>query len=229
MGVGVGQGGSGSAGSDALPVRVGRALLRADVVLRLALGVLWLLAACAGGARSGGWCLGASAALGLCGVALLAGALPRLGTAAGGVVTLAWLGSGFPLGGGLGGLALAGALARLALRLGPGAEWLERVGRLSRERTLHLFATELGRSRATRAADAEASKQALARAGDAYERAGRARAALERLGAGPGFSAAWVRGLAAAVAGALGVLPPAHDALERALQERSRSRSSTSA
>jgi hypothetical protein len=199
-------------------VRHARALLLADAALRISLGVLWLVAGFEAALSAAGWRAAAAATLGLSGALLLAGRLPRLATAAGGAAALALL----PLGAGL--ALLAGALLRLALWMGPAAGWLARVERLSRDRALHLAATELGRARAARLADAEASRRALARAGDAYERAGRARLALAGLGAEPGLLAPWARAAAAVLARALRLLPAAQDALERVLHERSRRR-----
>ncbi|MDJ0866035.1 MAG: hypothetical protein QNK03_08005 [Myxococcota bacterium] len=166
------------------PNATGTALRRVDTAMRFAAGAGWLWIA-AGGGRDEASLLWWDAppflepllrlGLAVCGVASGLGIAPRTSAAAGG---LAWLATAPRAVGPLGWIAVAGiAAGRLALHASAAGGWLRRVGRLESERAGALVATGLAR--------ASGDGDALRRAGDAYEREGRARGALGAIGAEP--------------------------------------------
>lgn len=162
----------------------GRRLVRADGLLRLALGAGWIAAALGDSGAEGALAL----AVGLCGLATLAGRAPRTWAGVGLGLCL-WAGAGV-----LGraelvvwGVLAGAAAARLVIHSGESGPWLAEVRRLRRELWRALLATEL-----LRASDA------LTQAGDAFERAGWARRALAELDCEPERSFGVVRALARA-------------------------------
>jgi hypothetical protein len=205
--------------SDSL--RLGPALVRADALLRLGLGLAWLAGA--------GWGvepalrlepLAASAAralLAACGLLSLAGVLNRTSTALGLVLSALLIPTGAALAPWL--ALLAAAAARLVLRGGAAASWLDRTRRRRTQLRIDLLATELCRAQARGARDAAARGQALGRAGDAYERAGRALAALALAGLDARTSVRLIRGFGRGVAGLLGAAPRLRDRISAALLE----------
>jgi hypothetical protein len=90
-----------------------------------------------------------------------------------------------------GAAALLGLAAWLAIEAGPAGRWLRAVRRLEWQRARALVATGRALARARRG-----DPGALERAGDAYEREGRARAGLAALGAEPARVVGWLRGAA---------------------------------
>jgi hypothetical protein len=201
--------------------RLGPALVRADALLRLGLGFAWL--------AGGGWGaepalrlepVAASAARALlagCGLLSLAGVLTRTSTALGLVLSALLIPTGAALAPWL--ALLAAAAARLVLRGGAAASWLDRTRRRRTELRIDLLATELCRAQARGARDASERGQALGRAGDAYERAGRALAALALAGLDERSSARVIRGFGRGVAGLLGAAPRLRDRISAALLE----------
>jgi hypothetical protein len=201
--------------------RLGPALVRADALLRLGLGLAWV--------ASGWWGvepalrlepLAAGAArtlLAACGLLSLAGVLTRTSTALG----LALSGLLIPGDAALAPwLALvAAAAARLVLHRGPSASWLDRTLRRRSELRIDLLATELCRAQARGARDASARSQALGRAGDAYERAGRALASLALAGLDERATARVIRVFGRGVASLLGAAPWLRDRIAAALLE----------
>lgn len=187
--------------------------LRADRALRLVIGLGWIgLAATPSDAPvlaiSGGLAAAARPALLGCGALVLLGLAPRAVSAAGLALSLPLLPPGSWV---AAWLVLAGAAAgRLALRRGVRGRWLREVERLARDEALGCALLELGRALAARAAAAAESSARIARAGDAYERAGRARAALRLLGvearAFPAAARLAARGIALALRPAPGLL-----------------------
>jgi len=203
------------------------AVLHAETALRFGLGLGWL---CLGAAplilrraeNTGGDLVGVATAalLALCAAAILAGRLPRLAPAAGlGLLAIA-RGSPWALL-----LPSAGAaLARIALHGDASGAWLRAVAGRRRELALHLAATELARARAAAAQEEAGREVALHAAGDAYERAGLARRALEALGAPDGPAAALAGLLARGLGSALRPAPGLRRRLERWLFARSERR-----
>ncbi len=201
------------------------AVLGAEAGLRLGLGLGWLGLGVAPLAfeRAGDAAAGrvvAAALLALCGALILAARLPRLAPAAGLGVLLLARAAPLPLL-----FVCAGAaLARVALHGGASGGWLRGVARERRDLALHLAATELARARAAAASDEARREAALHAAGDAYERAGRARRELEGLGAPDGAAAALIGLLARGIGGALRPAPGPRGWLERRLFARSERR-----
>jgi hypothetical protein len=130
------------------------ALAVADAALRIGLAAAWLAAGAA------------TPLLPVCALLVLADAWPRAAIAAGAAATLL---AGLPLSQTL--ALLAAAAARLTLLVGPSAELLREIRGLRRERARALLLTELRRAGGD-----------LGGAGDAFERAGRARSRLSALG-----------------------------------------------
>ena len=203
------------------------ALLTAEAALRLGLGLGWLGLGAArlalrapDGALAEHVAAAAAVLLALCGAATLAGRLPRLAALGGTALLLATPGGAAAL------LlpTVGAALARIALHGEAAGAWLRAVAARRRELALHLAATELARARAAATRDEAGRDAALHAAGDAYERAGRSRRALEGLGAPDGPAAA-LAGLAARGFGeALRPLPGLRRRLERWLLGRSERR-----
>ena len=165
------------------PAEIGAALRGADAALRGVLGFAWIAVALQGHSPFGAMALAIGAALSLLGVApravatggtLIAGLIAAAaGSLAVGVVLLA-----------------LGAL-RLRIHAGAAGRWLRDVRRLEVQRAAALVATGFALAK-HRSGDGDA----LALAGDRYEREGRARAALATLGAMPAATLGSVRGAA---------------------------------
>jgi hypothetical protein len=199
--------------------RLGPALARADALLRGGLGLAWL--------ANGWWVvepafpldpLAASAAralLAICGLLALVGLLTRTSTALGLVLSALLIPGSAALAPWL--ALLGAAAARLALRRGPAARWLDHTQRRRTDLRIELLATELCRAQARTARDAAERSQALERAGDAYERAGRARASLGEAGLGERAAARVIRVFGRGVAGLLAAAPRLRDRLSAAL------------
>ena len=199
--------------------RVGPALVRADALLRCGIGLAWL--------ANGWWVVepafrleplavsAARALLTTCGLLSLAGLLSRASTALGLVLSALLIPGSVAL---APWLALLGAAsARLALLRGPAASWLDHTQRRRTDLRINLIATELCRAQARTARDATECSRALGRAGDAYERAGRALAALGEAGLGERATARVIRVFGRGVAGLLGAVPRLRDRLSAAL------------
>jgi hypothetical protein len=196
---------------DRAPAASGAALRRTDRSLGLALGGAALVLACTGWAGLPPLFPGAARSLlGGAGALALLGIAPRATAAAiaGGAAALAPA----TVGGLAWAMVLALALLRLDLHRGAAGRWLAAVRRLERARVRALAATGLARSRA-----AGTAGRALTEAGDAYERAGRAQAELQALGADPAPGVRWVRPLAEALGRALSGVPRLRAWLERGL------------
>ena len=181
-------------------LELGRSLVALDALLRWSLAAAWLAAAAAELPVLFAAPAPARVALAGCGLAALVDARPRLvaglGLAAS-LLALPELPSLAPW------LALLGAAtARLWLHAGSSGGLLQRVHALRRQHARHLLATELHRARAA-ALPAREGDAELARAGDAFERAGRARRDLAALGIQPRAAA----GAARARARILAILP----------------------
>ena len=155
------------------------ALARMDRVLRVGLGVAWLAAASLGQPSLLGPPALVAGALAVLGVAALLDLAPRATALAGVVVSLGALPGGAAVAGWLAVVAAAGV--RAVLWLGPAREPLSRVRGLRREWARQGTAMELRRAHAAALPDAEQQAE-LTRAGDAFERAGRAGAELRALG-----------------------------------------------
>lgn len=151
-------------------------LIGADLGLRLGLGATFATAAALAPGGLG------PASLAFAAVALLhlADRLPRAAGVAGAALALvapftgaapaAWLG------------VLAAAAVRTRLQWGPAGGHLARIRALRRTQARGVAAMELRKARAGRLAEDERAAE-LQRAGDAFERSGRARAELRTLGA----------------------------------------------
>jgi hypothetical protein len=150
-----------------------------DRVLRVGLGVAWLAAAWLGQPALLGPPALVAGGLAVLGAAALLDLAPRTTALAGVVVSLGALPGGAALAGWLAVLVAAGV--RAVLWLGPAREPLTRVHGLRRERRRQATAMELRRAHAAALPDAEREAE-LTRAGDAFERAGRAGAELRALG-----------------------------------------------
>lgn len=170
------------------PQAAGSALRAADAGLRLLLAAVWLeLAPDANAVGAAG--LVAAATLAWAGVA------PRLLTGAGTAlaVSVAWPERGASA---AGVLLVAGAV-RLRLHLGAAGAWLRTVRQLECRRNAALAATGLALARRRTAGLGGSAEAVVQQAGDSYEAAGRARAALEAAGARP---ARWTEALERGVA-----------------------------
>jgi hypothetical protein len=185
-------------GSDASDTAAGAAA-RTDTLLRWSLAAAWAAAAVTGPEP---WLLPAPVArlaLGACAALAALDLWPRASAVAGLAASLAALPTGVALAPWL--AVLGAAAARVGLRLGPSGERLTRVREAHLRRSQALLATELHRRRSRRLSEPARSAE-LGRAGDAFERAGRARAELRALGVERG-----ARPLAPRLAAAL--TPPA--------------------
>lgn len=157
----------------------GGGLPRVDRALRLGLAAAWLTAAVLGLpslATSPGLTCGALAGLG---AAALLDLAPRATALAGLVVSLVVMPGGAALAGWLAVVAAAGV--RAVLWLGRGHDSLARVRALRRERARQAAAMELRRAHARALPEPEGEAERT-RAGDAFERAGRAGGELRTLG-----------------------------------------------
>jgi hypothetical protein len=197
---------------------------RVDALLRITLGLGWILMALASvpappAPLADGLLAGV---LILAALAVLGGVIPRTATLAGLALSLTLALDSGPLWAAI--LGLGAGLARLDLLAGSSGTWLSRLRRLSRVRTLHLAATEFARARAARSRSKAERLRVLRDAGDAYERAGRAREARRLLGAPQDPGAALTGFLARALAAALGRVPRLQRRIERRLAAASRRR-----
>ncbi len=169
---------------------LGAAVAGLDRILRWGLAAAWL----------GLSVLGAPAALlpeaplrvafTLVGLAALFDPAPRLAAPAGLAVSLAALPAGAALAPWLALVAAAGARARL--HLGPAGHRLAGIRRLRRATARGVAAMEIRRARAAELPEKSRDGE-LSRAGDAFERAGRASAALRALGVGTAGTQALAR------------------------------------
>lgn len=202
------------------PWSVGRALRRTESGLRLLLAFAWIGLGATGtssGAAAGNGALTgfAFAALGF----LALGGIWRRAVGAAGLLLALFALAGAETGRER--LVLLGISALAALWLSlwfqEAGRWLARVRALDAQRARALAATELARVRAREATSEALRASALRQAGDAYERAGELRAALEALGADPGAAGALVASLTRAVGVALRPAPGLRGRLEAAL------------
>jgi hypothetical protein len=176
------------------PAETGGALRSADAALRIALGLAWFALAQQAHPLFGVKALAVCATLSLLGVA------PRA-VAAVGTLLATWIAAAtWSLGAALGLLAIG--LLRLRMHAGGAGPWLRDVRRLELRRAAALAATGFALAQPS-AGDAAA----ITRAGDLYEREGRARAALAALGATPAAALGPVRGAAQSVGRALAKWP----------------------
>lgn len=176
------------------PVETGAALRSSDATLRSVLGLAWIALAQQAHPQFGAILLGAGGVLSLLGVA------PRAVSAAGTLLAAAIAASTWS-GGAVLGLLILGLL-RLRIHTSEAGPWLRSVRRLERRRAAALAATGFALARHG-AGDAAA----ITRAGDLYEREGRARAALESLGAAPAPALAPLRSAAQSAGRALAAWP----------------------
>ena len=176
------------------PVETGAALRNGDATLRIALGLAWIALAQQSYPRFGAILLCAGGILSLLGVA------PRA-VSAGGTLLAAAIAAATWSGGAVLGLLILGVL-RLRIHTSGAGPWLRSVRRLERRRAAALAATGFALARHG-AGDAAA----ITRAGDLYEREGRARAALESLGATPAPALAPLRSAAQSAGRALAGRP----------------------
>jgi hypothetical protein len=185
------------------PAEIGAALRGADAALRGVLGLAWLAVALQSHSQFGAMGLAIAATLSLLGVA------PRA-VATGGTLLAGLLTPAVGSIGAAAGLLALGAL-RLHIHAGGAGRWLRDVRRLELRRAAALAATGFALAK-HRAGDSAA----LARAGDRYEREGRARAALATLGATPAATLGSVRGAAQSTGRALAGWPSLLARIERA-------------
>jgi hypothetical protein len=176
------------------PAEIGAALRSADAALRIVLGLAWLALAQQAYPQLG------ATALAICATLSLLGVAPRALAAAGILLAAVIAPATWSLGAALGLVALG--LLRLRIHAGGAGPWLRNVRRLELRRAAALAATGFALAQ-HRAGDAAA----LTRAGDLYERAGRARSALAGLGATPAAALGPVRGAAQSAGRALAGWP----------------------
>jgi len=176
------------------PAETGAALRSADAAVRSVLGLAWLALAQHAHPQLGANLLAISATLSLLGVA------PRAVAAAGTLLVAAIAPASWSSGAALGLVALG--LLRLHMHAGGAGPWLRDVRRLELRRAAALAATGFALAK-HRSGDAAS----LARAGDLYEREGRARTALAAIGAHPSAALPPVRGAAQSAGRALAGWP----------------------
>ncbi|MBS1105261.1 MAG: hypothetical protein H6Q91_763 [Deltaproteobacteria bacterium] len=190
------------------PAEIGAALRGSDAALRGVLGLAWLAVALHAQSRFAATGLAICAALSLLGVAPRAVATG--GTLLAVLIATAIWSNGASIAATAMGLVAFGAL-RLRIHAGGSGRWLRDVRRLELRRAAALAATGFALAK-HRTGDGGA----LARAGDRYEREGRARAALATLGATPSAALGSVRGVAQWTARALARWPSLLGHIERA-------------
>jgi hypothetical protein len=185
------------------PAEIGAALRGADAALRGVLGLAWLALALQAHSPFG------AIGLAICAVLSLLGVAPRA-VAAGGSLLAGLIAAAVGSIAAAAGLLALGAL-RLRIHAGGAGRWLRDVRRLEMRRAAALVATGFALARHRSGDDA-----ALALAGDRYEQAGLARAALATLGATPSAALGSVRGAAQWTGRALAPWPSLLGRIERA-------------
>lgn len=185
------------------PAETGAALRSADAALRIVLGLAWLALAQQAHPQLG------TKALAICATLSLLGVAPRAVAAAGTLLAAVIAPATWSLGAALGLIAIG--LLRLRMHAGGAGPWLRDVRHLERRRAAALAATGFALAQ-HRAGDAAA----ITRAGDLYEREGRARSALAALGATPAAALAPVRGAAQSAGRVLAGWPGLVGRIERA-------------
>ena len=185
------------------PAETGAALRSADAALRSVLGLAWLALAQQAQPQLG------AKALAVCAMLSLLGVAPRAVAAAGTLLAAVIAPATWSLGAALGLIAIG--LLRLRMHAGGAGPWLRDVRHLERRRAAALAATGFALAQ-HRAGDAAA----ITRAGDLYEREGRARSALAALGATPAAALAPVRGAAQSAGRVLAGWPGLVGRIERA-------------
>jgi len=185
------------------PTETGAALRSADAALRSVLGIAWLALAQHAHPQLG------AKALAICATLSLLGVAPRAVATAGTLFTALIAPATWSLGAAL--CLVAIGLLRLRIHAGGAGSWLREVRLLELRRVAALAATGFALAQ-HRAGDAAA----ITRAGDLYEREGRARSALAALGAAPAAALATVRGAAQSAGHALAGWPGLLGRLEAA-------------
>ena len=176
------------------PAETGAALRSADAAVRSVLGLAWLALAQQAHPQLGASLLAICATLSLLGVA------PRAIAAAGTLLAAGIAPATWSIAAALGLVALG--LLRLRMHAGGAGPWLRDVRRLELRRAAALAATGFALAK-HRSGDAAA----ITRAGDLYEREGRARTALAAIGAKPAVALAPVRRAAQSAGRALAGWP----------------------